>query len=201
MSYKPSPSTIRTMKERSMSSSSSKSNKQAALSLLQSNNNNNNDQPLIDEDHLSEIDSPNLLATSVENNSLLSSNSTISLLSLNKPSMSRTTSFSNPLMYQRVQFRRYSNNNGNGNLERGGINIPQPQSLRIDPVPETPNLDPISIQNSPSNFWLNKPMIKRQSSITQNVDSPFLYPVRDLDGNVTRLILSPNRNELKDDRR
>lgn len=195
MSYKPSPSTIRTtMKERSMSSSSSKSNTMLSF-INNNNNNNNNDLALVDEDHLSEIDSPSLLATSVENNSLLSSNSTISLLSLNKPSMSRTASFTNPIMFQRVQFRRYSNNTSN---ERG-VPIPQPPSLSsIDPLPETPNLDPISIQNSPSNFWLNRPLIKRQSSVTQNVTSPFLCPVRDHDGNVTPLILSPKKNELKD---
>lgn len=188
MSYKP--SAIRTMKDRQISGSTATTN--LLNNFTNYNNNNNNDNAIIDEDlSNNEIDSPNLLATSVENNSLLSSNSTISLLSLNKPSMSRTTSFTNPLMFQRVQFRRLSNNT----QQQPSSQQPQVQPISIDSVPETPNLDPISIQNSPSNFWLNKPMIKRQSSVTMqhSAYSPFLVPVRDHDGSVTPLILSPKK--------
>ncbi|CCH44292.1 hypothetical protein BN7_3854 [Wickerhamomyces ciferrii] len=162
-----------------------------------------------EEDPLNDIDSPNLIATSVENNSLLSSNSTISLLSLNnKPVLSRNTSFSqpglssinsnsntssifnNPIMFQRVNLRRISNAQHERNTSINSI-----PPLNIDTLPETPNLDPVSIQNSPSNFWLNKPNLYRHGSINNqmNIDSPFLYPVKGHDGNVTPLILSPKK--------
>ncbi|KAI5952482.1 hypothetical protein KGF54_003349 [Candida jiufengensis] len=134
--------------------------------IINNNNNNNNDEIILDHPE------PQLLASSVGkdiNGKLIPSSSTISLLSLGQDSQysqqQQLQQSQNQQNQAPILIRQNSNNRSYLNLQRlqqyqrisQSENLPTINSINSEyiSIPNSPSLDPTSVGNSPSRFWLS----------------------------------------------
>ncbi|CAI5758315.1 unnamed protein product [Candida verbasci] len=153
---------------------------------------------------------PELLASSVGkeiNGRIIPSTSTISLLSLTPEANNKSPNLSSqPFIIRK-------NSISHSNIQRlqpyYRLTSPPPQSISQSNLePESPNVDPTSLNNSPSRVWLNQTpntsknhhqFIRKSNNNNNNLngsDSPILHPVQtpQEDPPMTPLYLSNQRD-------
>lgn len=155
---------------------------------------------------------PQLLATSSDNGILIPSSSTISLLNLSQEQLITSPKTMNNFVERRIS--------SNASMINHYINQQRMQQYHkmndgSITVPDSPNLDPVSIQNSPSRFWLSPPRTFSNQNLQQRslstscisrnqinqlftvsnakrIGTPNLVPVQSQDPLMTPLLLNDN---------